>query len=289
MSANLEARGVEGIAPGRSVELLASLRTPRRFDPAAFAAAMLPVEQHLQRHADALCCPIAHLEQGLERVDDESDFIADVDTSATLDLFHIYGARHVLQQLVERAEVERLQVTPRRAAQLAIAWQRVLDVLPLSALAVLVEVGSRLTTPCNPALARLPLVAPPASAKGQGAHPTIRPRTRHWAGSKVWLLPGGQCLQTFADIDEWHAVASVHRTAPGALPKLQQAFIGDDAAEPFTLLFAAGGGQPESPPGEAALAKMLASLRQAETTLGCHLGMRAITETQAGALQAPPV
>jgi hypothetical protein len=162
----------------------------------------------------------------------------------------------------------------------------VLDVLPLSSLAVLVEVGSRLTTPRDAALARLPLVAPPASAKGHGAHPTIRPRTRHWAGSKVWLLPGGQCLQTFADIDEWHAVASVHRTAPGALPKLQQAFIGDDAAEPFALLFAAGGGQPETPPGEAALAKMLASLRQAETTLGCHLGMRAITVTQAGALQA---
>ena len=135
----------------------------------------------------------------------------------------------------------------------------------LPRIAALEDVRARLTTPRHPILPRVALTWPPTLTwRERTNHPTMRPRSRGWAGSKAWLLPGGLYMQSFAEIDECHLVATMHRTAADALPVLRHACIdGDDTTDPFALIFA-GAELPWIAPSEAALATMLASLRQAE-------------------------
>ena len=59
---------------GKSQQMLAELQVPRRMDPAEFAAAMAPVEQHLRSLADDMCCPLLQLGRRLAITRD--DFLA---------------------------------------------------------------------------------------------------------------------------------------------------------------------------------------------------------------------
>ena len=84
-------------------------------------------------------------------------------------------------------------------------------------------------------------------------------------------------MQTFADADEWRAVAIMHLGPTGPLPRAQRAFVGNCHEEPFALLLSPSAVL-RQPPSEGELATLTQHLQELEQRTGCTLGCRGLGE-----------